>query len=251
MLHIYETREGHRLTKSEVADLQREICKQNDGKTPKNSFVAKAQAAADRNINLTSDTTDPTITRHFSKDGTKKVTKGLATKVASTVASCNKGIVKKGSFAARLQSAADRNDIQPETDDALISMLDIRGPHPITKDHARELQRSESLQNNGKTLKGSDAALAQSAADKLEMMRLKALETDAYHQLHQQHYKHHKKHTKEEKLASRSFEHSRSTDLVSEDEDEELTDPNRVNTRITAEAPPLAKDVGESRPTHR
>ncbi len=248
MLEIFETKEGHRLTKREVANLQREICLRNNGKTPKNSFVAKAQAAADRNMNLIAETADPIITTNFDQDGTRKVTKELASKIVSTVASPNKGVIKKGSFAARLQSAADRNERQPNSNEAVVALLEVRGPHPISKDFARDIQRSESLQHNGKIFKGSIASLAQSGADKLEMIRQKAADADAYHQLHQQHYKHHKKHTKEEKI-SRSLENSRSSDLASMDECDDLTDPIHVNARVTA-GEQLAKNIGESRPTH-
>lgn len=168
MLQVGEVREGHRITKKEVKAVQAEECKQHGGKTSKGSLAAKLQSAADRNAK-NAVTSDPLLTALYDADTSKTLTKRDASKIASRIASNNKGVTPKGSFAALVQSAADKAEFYKEHEDPISASLDSTGPKPITKERASSIQSEEARSQDGKIAKGSFAALVQSAADKKEM----------------------------------------------------------------------------------
>jgi hypothetical protein len=173
MLHIYAVQGDNCLTKTEVAELQSLACKTNNGCTPKGSSAAKAQSLVDRTLNKIVKTSDPVITRYFCEDGTRVISKRLAKRLTSAVAKTNHGIVQKGSFSAIVQSAADLNEQSEKSGEIFRNMLEISRPRQINQGLVKALQRRDAIQNDGRILRGSDAALAQSALDKTDQIKLK------------------------------------------------------------------------------
>lgn len=167
MITTFETAKENinKVTDEDVARAQRKICHENDGKTPKGSFVSYLQASKDRNF-LQYATTDPYISHKFKVDMTKPITKEDAAIISSAVMKRDLGRIKKGSFAAIYQSCADRNEKHKQLGIPIESRVQTYGPNPMPKDIASEMQSKEAAKNKGIIAKDSLAALAQSAADR-------------------------------------------------------------------------------------
>ncbi len=170
MLQIHECLESTNepIIVSKLAGTQRDLCRSHQGKTPKNHRVCKLQSAASWNYEKAI-STDPTFEELYPEEMNILLTKEEANKLVSFVGKCTKGKIKKGSIAARSQSAADRYEKLCQKEGSIpniIPILEVKGPIPISKECASQIQSKEASLNNGKILKGSAAAYAQSAADK-------------------------------------------------------------------------------------
>ena len=104
------------------------------------------------------------------KEKTQLVTQEDKARITSTQAKQHGGQTEKGSFAARTQSAADKNE-PPQHGGG-------KEPSMTQQDKAR-IMSTQAEKTGGQTEKGSFAARAQSAADKNYPPQQKWLDTDA------------------------------------------------------------------------
>lgn len=161
------------IQKKEFSVNQSDFYKKHGGKCQKGSALSYFQSAADWNNRLNNTTSEPSMSSHFRHGSYRAiVTKDDASRLASFTAKRSKGRVSKGSFAARLQSAADRNERYEDEATDITVIMEVSGPFPITKEYAIDLQQATAKRNDGKVRKGSTAALAQSAADRMIQLEI-------------------------------------------------------------------------------
>ena len=89
------------------------------------------------------------------KEKKQPVTQEDKARIVSTQAEKTGGKIEKGSFAAKAQSAADKNDGGGKK-------------HPMTQQDKARIMSTQAEKTGGQTEKGSFPARAQSAADKNE-----------------------------------------------------------------------------------
>jgi hypothetical protein len=170
MLSISEYIGDKVLLPEEVAKIQSEICKQKNGRTPKGSIAARAQAGMHKQLQHIK-TVDPHLVNLYADDTLKDITKHDAAKLASVVGRRGKGKIPKKSFAAQLQSVADRTIMEKEkygsSKSTVHGVLRKFFTFPITQDEVTDLQR-EAMTKYGRIPKGSIAACAQAAVQKAE-----------------------------------------------------------------------------------
>ena len=156
---LYQPDTQKKLTKREAARITSMVAKNNKGVTPKGSFAALAQSAADKG-EYYKENNDP-ISAYIESTGPKPITKEIASSIQSSEALKNNGKIEKGSFAALVQSAADKIEVEQAADD--LQQQFSKSRHPVTKQKEAAIQsKSAKKKAKGK----STETLAQSEADR-------------------------------------------------------------------------------------
>lgn len=155
------------LTKELVAKMQRETCRRHKGKTPKGSKAAELQALKHRMSSSVFIVDSPESYALVQKLQEKPISSGSIRRVLTSHGKKVKGNVKRNSFAAKLQSVADRVKLHKERGEVASIELKVLEKYPVSLERASQVQ-SEIQREVGFVGKESLAAKLQSAAQKTE-----------------------------------------------------------------------------------